>query len=89
MGMESVERGLEPQLQDAREKLEKLGFECEVFRRGGNLAPWLKVKTENQEVYVAYQYNKIVSTGRLPRVRTETAGFGEFEYYLVLPEASA
>lgn len=86
MGIEGVEPQLEPQLQAAREKFEGLGIACETFKRGGNLAPWLKVVVDGQEVYVAYQYGKLVSTDLIPGVQTTAAGLGEFEYYLHFPK---
>ena len=73
---------LSPQLKAAEAAFLKTGLACEIVSRGAGLEPYLKLKFEDKEVYVAHHYGHIVSTDRIPGFNTSTAGLGEFEYYV-------
>lgn len=73
---------LGPELKAAEVKFLQAGLPCEIISRGAGLEPWLKLALPTGDVHVAHQYNRIVSTDRIPGFNTSTAGLGEFEYYV-------
>lgn len=77
---------LPKELKKAKEIFVAAGIPCETFPRGGGLAPWLKLGLPERDVYVSYQYNRVVSTEKIPGFSCATAGLGEFEYYVNLDE---
>lgn len=79
-----LEARLPEQLKDAKDKFQSAGLVCETYSRGEGLEPWLKVALPGGDVYLAHQYNRIVSTERIPGFNCTTAGLGEFEYYVDL-----
>ena len=79
-----LEARLPQQLKNAKDKFQSAGLVCETSSRGEGLEPWLKVALPESDVYVAHQYNRIISTERIPGFNCTTAGLGEFEYYVDL-----
>ena len=80
--LRELDTRLPQQLRDARDKFQSAGLTCETFSRGEGQDAWLKVMLPGRDVYVAYQYNRVVATDRIDGFPASTAGLGEFEYYI-------
>ena len=80
---------LPKELKKAKDAFETAGLPFQTFSRSDGLAPWLKLALPEGDVYVAYRYNRIVATERIPGFKCTTAGLGEFDYYVDISEPTS
>ena len=80
---------LPKELKKAKDAFGRAGLPFETFARGNGLEPWLKLKLPEGDVFVAYQYKRVVSTEKIPGFKCSTAGLGEFEYYVDIHETTS